>query len=515
MGTEVQSTLDAIRAAYVASSGKVIENADQTTAGLAVQGIDLRPVAQLSVQNTEYSDRFVKRIQGLPSPTVTGRIVQGLTGVASGRFGTAEEGKRGGTLSVSGSISGATHKTISIEQGVTDEAIFTAQNSFDPFVASADWALAEAKRTNHRFNLFGRTTTASDSYAPGALTSGAASTPAAIAATTGGFLPAATYLISIVPLTGEAAYRTRGYALNSGFAGGSPAAGSELLPYTRTNADASTTTEAGGCGQKSAEVSSIVGGSGAGKVTLSWTPTVGALGYAVFAGTVSGTLYFQGVVSSAYAVWTVYNSGASFQANTGVFTADTSTDALQYDGLFTRLLASGSGADVLNLTSGSSLTANSRGGIAEIDAMLAKAWQKFLGFSYKHMAMSGTTYQALLTVLFGSPSTSKVTFLQQAMADDPVGLSRRSYSNPFSKTNLEIVTDPYIPDGVILFGTDAIPNTVSGGVDSAPVSFVYLRDYYGDDWARVTRSRKSAVHLMGSVFLRAPSIFGVLGNIAV
>ena len=130
MGTEVQSTLDAIRAAYVASSGKVIENADQTTAGLAVQGIDLRPVAQLSVQNTEYSDRFVKRIQGLPSPTVTGRIVQGLTGVASGRFGTAEEGKRGGTLSVSGSISGATHKTISVEQGVTDEAIFTAQNSF-------------------------------------------------------------------------------------------------------------------------------------------------------------------------------------------------------------------------------------------------------------------------------------------------------------------------------------------------------------------------------------------------
>jgi hypothetical protein len=509
--SEAQRTLDAIRKVYEGSVP--VENADMTNTGIGIGGVDLRPVAMLSVANTEFSDRFIPRIQGAKAPSVSGKIIQGTTGVASGRFGTAEEGKRGGSLSISGTNSGSFHKTISVEQGVTDEAILMAQDPFDPYAAAADWCLVETKRVNHRFNLFGRTNTASDAFAAGALTSGAAPTPTALQST-GGSIADATMLYSIVPLTGEAAYRCGGYPIN-GFTSSAPAAGAELLDYTRTNADGTTTTEVGGTGQKSAERSiTVSAGGGTAKVVLSWTPTVGAVGYAVFAGTVSGTLYFQGIVPTAYAEHKVYVSGANYQANTGNFTADNSVDALQYDGILTRLMKTGSGADLVNLTSGSTFTANARGGIVEIDAMLARAWAKFKGFSYKYMAMSGNTQTALMTALFGSPSTSKVTYLQDASKSDPLGLTNSRYKTQYGSV-LEIVIDPYIPDGIILFGTDVIPSAVGGGYSAAPVSFVYLRDYWGDDWARVTRSRRSAVHLQGSIFVRAPAIYGVLGNILV
>ena len=225
-------------------------------------------------------------------------------------------------------------------------------------------------------------------------------------------------------------------------------------------------------------------------------------------------MFFQGVVSTTYAEHKVYVIGANYQANTGVFTADNSVDALQYDGILTRLMKTGSGADLVNLTSGATFTANARGGIAEFDAMIARAWAKFKGFSYKYIAMSGNTQTALMTALFGSPSTSKVTYLQDASKSDPLGLTNFRYKTQYGSI-LEIVIDPYIPDGIALFGTDVIPSAVGGGYSAAPVSFVYLRDFWGDDWARVTRSRRSAVHLQGSLFVRAPAIYGVLGNILV
>lgn len=509
--SDTQNALDAIRKAYTGSVN--IENADQTVASLAIPGIDLRNVAVLAVSNTEYTDRFIPRRQGLPAPAVTGRIMQGTTGVASGRFGTAEEGKRGGQLSISGVMSGASHKTISVEQGVTDEAILEAQSPTDPLALSTEFALIEAKRVHHRFNLFGRTNTGSDGYAAGALTSGAAPTPTASQGT-GGSIADAAMLYSIVPLTGEAMYRCMGYPLNA-FTSSAPAAGAELLDYTRTNADGTTTTEVGGTGQKSAERSiTVSAGGGTAKVVLSWIPTVGAVGYAVFAGTVSGTLYFQGVVPTAYAEHKVYVSGANYQSNNGNFTADNSVDPLQYDGILTRLMKTGSGADLVNLTSGSTFTANSRGGIVEIDAMIARAWAKFKGFTHKHLLMSGNTKTAMDTALFGSPSVSKVTYLQDASKDDPVGLVRGKYKTQFGAV-LEIVIDPYMPDGIVLFGTDVIPSAAGGNVGVTPISFVYLRDFWGDEWARVTRSRRSAVHLQGSLFLRAPAIYGVLGNILV
>lgn len=512
MGTETETTLEAIRAAYKA--GIPVENADMTRSGLGIPGVDLRPIAMLSVANTEFSDRFIPRIQGAKAPSVSGKIIQGTTGVASGRFGTAEEGKRGGSLSISGANSGAFHKTLSVEQGVTDEAILMAQDPFDPYAAAADWCLVETKRVNHRFNLFGRSDTGSDAFAAGALTSGAAATPTA-SQSTGGSIADATLLYSIVPLTGEAAYRVMGYPLNDSFAGGTPKAGSELLDYTRTNADGTTTTEKGGTGQKSAERSiTVSSGGGAASVILSWTPTVGALGYAVFAGTSTGDLAFQGFVPTAYAKHTVLKSGSNFQSNSGNFTTDNSVDPLQYDGILTRLLKTGSGADLQALTSGSTFTANARGGIAEIDSMIARAWAKFKGFSYKYMAMSGNTQTALMTALFGSTSTSKVTYLQDASKQDPLGLTNSRYKTQYGAV-LEIVIDPYIPDGIVLFGTDVIPSAVGGGYNAAPVNFVYLRDFWGDDWARVTRSRRSAVHLQGSIFVRAPAVYGALTNILV
>lgn len=523
------STLESIRLikeAIQASAGQRIDNADATVASLALPGIDLRAVAQVSVLETPFTNDLLGRREGLKAPTVQGRLVQGRTGRADGRFGTAEEGKRGGAISLSGVLSGARHRSLSVEWGLTDEVNLTTQSDFDTLAMYSAWALAEIRRRHHVLNLFGRTTGAADvtngdTWAPGLI--GSTGTPTASNTTVGGLVPAQVNSIIAVALNGEAFYRTRSYVANGTWSlpNGVTVFGSELLDYTRTNADASTTVEKGGTAIKSAAATTTTS-TGTSTVTASVTPLQGAIGYAWFVG-VAGSEVYQGTTAVATVTLTALKTGGTYQPAAANFAADNSADPNVYDGLITRLQGSTSwgtsGARILTLTNGSGLTSSANAGIGELDTVLTGLFQDFDGYSPEYGLVSGPTFKAFNIALMGSPSASKATYFSPLEGNNTdnvaAGIVFTQYRHPVTQKKIKIVVDPYMPDGMVVFGSKYIPNAVAGTADSEAATFYTLRDFWGETWPRTSRKWQGAVHLNGSLFLRAPSIFGVVNNIAV
>ena len=527
MSDTTQQSLAMIRELVSNSRGQRIQNADETISSISLPGIDLRGVAQLSVLNTPFTNRFLGRAAGLKAPVITGRIVQGTTGRASGYFGTAEEGKRGGTISISGALSGARHRTLSVEWGETDEAFLTTQDDYDTVGQLTAWALAETRRRHHILNLFGRTTGPTDSingdaYASGGI--GSTPTPTVSNTTTGGTIVAQVNSVIAVALNGEGWYKTRTYVPNVANTwiaqNGVTVFGSELLDYTRTNADGTTTVQKGGTAIKSSAQTSTTT-TGASTLTLSLPPLQGALGYAWFVG-LAGSEVYQGTTAIATVTLTNLVTGASYQPAASVFTADNTPDPFVYDGLITRLQGSTAygptGALITTLTNGNTLTAAPNGGIVEFNAVLKALYTNLDGYSPEYVLVSGNTYNAVNTALFGSPSTSKSTYFIPFEGGDAAGVTAGNaftfIKNPITKEKIEIVVDPYVPDGIALFGSRVIPNAVGGSTASEAATFYTLRDYWGEMWPRVTRSYRGAVHLHGSLFLRAPAIFGIINNIA-
>lgn len=526
MSDTTQETIKQIRDMIAATSGARIENADATVASLSLPGIDLRPVAQLSVLDTPFTNQLLGRAEGIKAPTVQGRLVQGRKGRASGRFGSAEEGKRGGQIGLSGVLSGARHRSLSVEWGITDEAYLTTQVDYDTLASYTAWALAETRRRHHILNLFGRTTGPSDStngdqWAPGGL--GSTPTPTVVVSNQGA-IGAGTYSIIFVALNGEAYYRTRNYVPGSAWSlpSDGSAAGSELLDYTRPNADGTTTVEKGGTAIKSSAVTTGAVTGSANAFTAYVTPLQGALGYAVFAG-VAGSEVYQGTVAQATVTLTSLLTGSSYQAAAGNFTADNSADPNVYDGILTRLQGStswgASGARILNLTNGSGLTPSANAGIAEVDIVLQGLFTDFDGYSPEYALVSGKTFKAFNIALLGSPSTSKATYFSPLEGNNTdnvaAGIVFTQYRHPVTSKKINVIVDPYLPDGVIVFGSKYIPNAVAGTTEAETATFYTLRDFWGETWPRTARHYSGAVHLNGSLFLRAPSIFGIVGNIAV
>lgn len=527
MSETTDETIKQIRSMIAATAGQRIENADATVASLALPGIDLRPVAQLSVLDTPFTNQLLGRAEGIKAPTVQGRLVQGRTGRASGRFGTAEEGKRGGQISLSGTLSGARHRSLSVEWGITDEAYLTTQVDYDTLASYTAWALAEARRRHHVLNLFGRTTGPADTndgdaWAPGGI--GSTPTPSVSISTNTGSIGAGTYSVIFVALNGEAYYRTRNYVPGASWSlptDGS-AAGSELLDYNRPNADGTTTVEKGGTAIKSSAVTTGALTGSANAITASVNILQGALGYAVFAG-VAGSEVYQGTVSQGTVTLTSLLTGSNYKAAAGNFTADNSADPAVYDGILTRLQGStswgNSGARILNLTNGAALTPSANAGIAEWDVVLQGLFTDFDGYSPDYVLVSGKTFKAANIALLGNPSSSKATYFSPLEGNNTDGIAAgivfQQYRHPVTSKKINIVVDPYLPDGIALFGSKLIPNAVAGTTEGEAVTFYTLRDFWGETWPRTARHYSGAVHLNGSLFLRAPSIFGIVGNIAV
>lgn len=512
MSTETDKA--ALAAIEAALRGVDVKNADISQANSGVAGVDLLDVANIVTLVTPFTNMVPREPSGATGPAALFDVIKGAA--AGDLSGTAEEGKRGGQASFSGVRSGSYYKSIALEMAVTDEAQYAADGKLDMRAAAVSRTLAEVKRIQERRFLYGRALISSDAYAAGRLTTtadgasvSATPTPTLVAAT-GGAIADGTYSVIAVALNGEAFWATKGY-LPSAAGSFAATAGSELLDRTRTNGDGTSTTVKGGTGIKSSAASTgALSTTNANKITASVAAVSGAVGYAWFVGA-SGSEVYQGTTSSAQAVFTKLQTGT--QAAAANFTTDNSADALHYDGILTRVEKAG--LNITVLPNGSTLTADGEGGILEFTDIFSNMHVALDGYSPKWVMCNGKGQKAInKTILGGSTPTTFLTAQLSGQAEIVAGKRVVGIFNPITSTAVEVIVNPYMPDGEFLLGTNEIPTVVPSPA-TTPFFFRPRRDYWAEIWPRTTRKTVDSVIIDGALCMRWFDGFGLVKNVAV
>ena len=498
MSNEADKSLELIKQAF--GSEPVAKAA--ITSGSVPASINLLPAARSVVTLVRPLADDTTRIGGGFGKNIQYNIYQSGSSVPAP--GAAEEGKRGEQITFSPSAGGATYKTIMIETEVTDiaqEVAFGANgegNQEDMFAYAIKRGLIEAMRREESWLIGGRTTTATDPYAPGGL--GTTNTPTATGSASGGSIGAFAGGLSViaVALSYQAYVASRGYAINTSL----PSGAGIPLPGTRTNAGGTTTAVVGGAAIKSAAATTSALSGSSNSVTVKIPTTQGAAGYAIFAGA-SGSEVFQGVIAQSYCVLTSLSTGT--QAAASNFTSDNSADPLQYDGLLTRLLASGSGAQVSLVPNNTTLTNNGRQGISQLDQLLLNMYSQWDGHQPDYFTMNANSLQSVQNALLSGSSQPNIMLVKDAASGSAVmaGQHIDAIKSPTGAI-IPIKINPYLPDSLIMGLSKTMPTkvtpTIANGKEVNSTWFVQtVRDYWSESWPRVTTSRQQSTTIRSAL----------------
>jgi hypothetical protein len=378
--------------------------------------------------------------------------------------------------------------------------------------------MIECKRAQERRFLFGRSTIAADAYAAGRLTTTAdgasvAATPTPVLVSdSSGAIADGTYSVIGVALSGDAYWATKGYPISAA-ATFAATAGAELLPTAaRANGDGTTTALKGGAAIKSSAASTgALSTTNANRISATVTPVAGAVGYAWFVGA-SGSEVYQGTTATGKAVFTKLQTGT--QAAASNFTADNSAETLAYDGLLTRLEKANS-SYITTVANGSTITVDGNGGIQQFSDLFANWAVALDGYSPEWGMVSPLTQRKINSVVLGG--TAPTTYLTASLTGDRnvvAGKRVETLFNPIMGVDVPLIINPYMPDGMALFGTDSIP-TIVPSPNSVPMSFRYRRDYWTNLWARTSRREVPSVVIDGALTFEWLDGFGLVKNFAV
>jgi hypothetical protein len=454
------------------------------------------PSKNLYPVNTPIRNRL-PRVSGNGGTATNWKAIQGITGSGFDSMGWVAEGQRTGRMSYSAVNKSASYTTIGEEDQITYEARNAAVGFEDVRSTGSMRVLQKLMLKEENALLMGN----------GSVALGTPTTPTLGAAGTGATLPAATYSVIVVALSGE------GYR-NASLAGG---VGQQL---TITGADGQTYTLNGGSSNKSAAATQAVT---LGQTLSCSTPSiVGAVGYAWYVG-LAGSEKLEAITTLNSVTFSAPLAG-TFQAATAV-TADRSTNSLGFNGLLYSALAAGSGAYVKYLPTGTAgtgtaLTASGRGTINEIDAMLLSMWNLYQVSptviyvnavelnSITKLALNGPSAAPLLQIY-----TDPASGYQGMMAGGAVGW----YFNPFAMNGgikIPIKIHPTLPAGTLVGWCEDLPLQYQSN-DVPNVAEVKLRqDYYQIDWPARTRAFEFGVYSDEVLAVYAPFAMGVISNIA-
>lgn len=288
------------------------------------------------------------------------------------------EGKRGGIVNHTLSEYFASFRGYGLENSVTFEANYAAQSFEDIKALAVEQTLQATMVQEERLILGGNTS----------LALGTTPTPTLTTAATGGTLAAGTWSVICVALGYQAYLDLVG--VNNGSSGQYFDATVAQVPgqITRTNADGSTDSFGSGSAQKSANAILATTGA-ASTLSASVTPVIGAMGYAWFVGP-AGSERLYGISSiNSIVVTTAANGAAQFASS--LPTSDSSTSALDFDGLLTQAFRPGSNAYVKVMNTGNAgvgtpLTSDGAGVYTFATADAGK--QVFINYHYTATASS-------------------------------------------------------------------------------------------------------------------------------
>jgi hypothetical protein len=447
----------------------------------------------------------IPRVPGNGGTATNWIAVNGINTAALRGF--VPEGRRNGTVTTSTVPKSAAYAGVGLEDSVTFEAEYAAEN-FENIRATTAQRLLWATMIEEELGDLG----ANNSLALG--------TPTLVA-------PAFTPSDSAV--LGDGTYYCNVIALTlHGFSASSLANG-VVGTVTVNSADGSGTyTYGGGSSAPSAQgsVATTKGTKAGSFINLQCTPVPGAVAYAWFVSTTTGHARLQAITTTNV----VQLGGAALSTTSQDVSTlpgtDQSKNAYAYDGLISQAFASASGAYIKTLAAdttgfkGNTLTSNGAGGIKELDVMFQDRWdnyrlpvdelwvssQEALTISKLVLGNGGATYPIMHMMIENDPQS----------AGNIVGGGRvKSILNNFAmagRVDVPINIHPNLPAGTIMGITWSLPypvNEVPNVIEKK-----LRRDYYQMEWPLRTRKYESGVYFDGVLACYFPPALSFINNIA-
>lgn len=398
------------------------------------------------------------------------------------------EGVRGASISPTVTVSNTLFKTLGLEDDYTFEAEEAAE-SFDNVPGrSVQWLLAQFRIQESRVASFG--------IGSAGNTLGTTPTPTGTTGTVPGTLASATaYYVRCVALTLD------------GFLRATVAAG-VVQGYTRNNNDGTTSSLNGGSAITSAASAAITSGTSPNaSINMKVAAVPGAAAYAWYWGT-STTNMTLGAITTTNS-YTATAAAAGTQLATAV-SADTSVDALVYDGLVTQFAQPSSGSYWKSLD-GAGFTAANGGTIAELNAAFAYLWNTYRIRPTK-LFCGGSTSQAISNAIFATTGPVYRVDIPDGQGNVRSGTRVKSIMNPITGDDVPIVVDPWWPNNQLALLTETLPEF---SIPEVPLPFnitTRMRDYYQIVWPETTRTRYNGIYYSGMMQVRVPFSGAVLVN---
>jgi len=492
----IQKTLDLFKGA-LGNPADDIAKTISTATGLVAYDLQA-PAKNLVPINTPIRNSLPRVGGGLGLAT-NWNVIQALVGSGFDAMGWAQEGQRVGRMSYTVIPKSASYCTIGEEDQATFEAINAGRTYEDIRATGTMRVLQKMMLKEENALLFGNRS----------LSLGTPTTPTLSAGGSGNTLPALTYSVIVVALTGE------------GFRGASVAGGIPLST-TFTGADGNTYTLNGGSSMKSAAATQAIT---LGQLLSCSTPAIqGAAGYAWFTGA-SGAEKLEQITTVNSATFGAPLIGGTQQAATTVTADKSANSVMAFDGLLTAALKSGSGAYVQMLATGTpgtgtKLTASGRGTVTEIDQMLYTMWNNYQvspTVLWMNAQQLNDVSTKCLTGAASAPLLQIVTPPGEGYAGLMAGGVIGFYFNPFAMNGgikIPVMIHPNLPPGVILGWCEDLPMQYKSNNVPNVAEVKVRKDYYQIDWPLRTRAQEFGVYAEEVLAIYAPFAMGVISNIA-
>lgn len=403
------------------------------------------------------------------------------------------EGNRGAVISVTEKDYTAPYKGIGLEEFVNFEAEYGSEGFDDARAKAALTLLQSVMISEEQLILHGNA-----SYPLGTTP-----TPTLTVGTGGAVTVGTNNAVACVALTYDGYNRA---SLANGV----------VTSFTKTNADGSTDTVAGGAARISALSATIATTSGNQKITAKVAAVKDAYAYA---------WYFTEANSLAsaylYAITTVNQVvidsdpvNTNQAANAAGLSTDNSANSLVFDGLIPQAL---NGGGYFKSLDGATLTADGEGGVVEIDTALKYFWDTFRLSPTAILVGSQAQKDISSKVLSGSTNPVYRIQLESGNGQRAVtaGALVTSYLNKYGlggAREIPVELHPWMPDGTVLFDLDEVPYPNSNVPAARRMKM--RRDYYQIEWPLRSRKYEHGVYFDGLLQCYVPFGMGVLSNVA-
>jgi hypothetical protein len=403
------------------------------------------------------------------------------------------EGQRGGTTSVALADKTASYKGLGLEDYVTFEADYAAAQFDDAKARAVEGNLLGLMIQEERMILGGNAS----------VDLGTTSTPVVAVVASGGTL-SATQNVYCVALTMSGAFE-------------SSVSGGVKTTYTRTNADGSTDTISGFHAAKSAIATATISSGSANSITASVTAVAGAAAYAWYWGTTGNEVL--GAITTINS--TVITAAAAGTQNITAITVNSSTSSLDFDGLFSQIIASGSGAYIKKLGTGvagvgTTLTADGAGGCNEVNDAFTSFWDNYR-LSPEKIYVSASVLLKLNKIVIANGGAPLIRYAMDASGNNTIsgGVVVTSLLNQVTNTTVQVEVHPDMPAGMMLFYSSKLPAQFYKYTNAGNLLQLKVRkEYYQTEWPLRTRKYEYGVYvdeLLQNFFTPA---FGLITNIA-